>query len=90
MNPRVQQAINGIKFWLVQRKFRDLWEYHELGDDGRFERLVGAGGKRFDGLSPAGHVASIRRLTKELVGAGYDVQLDGIEQQLREWGYSHE
>jgi len=69
---------------MVRNYFRDLNEFY-AGDTGRFERMVGAGGKSFETTSPAGWARHIDLLALECIDFHAD-ELRRIFDQLTVWG----
>lgn len=74
-----------IQMWLIRKYFHDLTEFFS-GDEGRFTRMVGAGGRQFDTASPKGWARHIRNCTTEAVVGIHGKEIEVIESQLRDWG----
>jgi hypothetical protein len=74
-----------VKMWLIRQYYTDLVEYY-AGDDGRFTRMVGAGGKQFETASPKGWAAHIHNCTTAEVITHHGAEVEAIANQLRLWG----
>jgi len=81
--PYMSRLIAKLCMGMIRNYFHDLNEFY-AGDHGRFERMVGAGGKSFETASPAGWALHIRNLQPECEGY-HDDELSAIHAQLAEW-----
>lgn len=71
--------------WLVRKYFNDLTEFY-AGDEGRFTRMVGAGGKQFETASPAGWATHLRSCITPAVEAASPDEVAAMLAQLEAWG----
>lgn len=71
--------------WLIRNYYHDLTEFFG-GDEGRFTRMVGSGGRQFETASPQGWAKHIVNCTTVEVLAHYRAEIEKIYRQLRAWG----
>jgi len=74
-----------VKMWLIRMYYNDLAEFF-AGDENRFGRMVGQGGKQFDAASPLGWGRHILNCVTPEVLAHHGEEIDRICSQLRDWG----
>lgn len=74
-----------VKMWLIRKYYHDLSEFF-AGDENRFGRMVGQGGKQFDTASPAGWARHILNCATDEVLTHHGEEVGQICNQLRGWG----
>lgn len=74
-------AIKHIRHYL-----NDLREFYDEKDEGRFQRMIGAGGKGFDNAHPNGWVNAICNISERASQYHAD-ELIVIAQTLTRWGH---
>jgi len=74
-----------VKMWLIRQYYHDLTEFF-AGDEGRFTRMVGSGGKQFETASPLGWARHIANCTTTEVRRCHGNEIERIYGQLGAWG----
>ncbi len=74
-----------VKMWLIRKYYHDLAEFF-AGDEGRFTRMVGSGGKQIETASPLGWARHIVNCTTTEVLARHGDEIERIYVQLGAWG----
>lgn len=77
------KADGAIKF--IRQYLHDLTEFYS-GDEGRFQRMVGSGGKSFDNAHPGGWATAIGNLSQQAMPY-HAAELERIAGILAGWGH---
>ena len=74
-----------VKMWLIRQYYNDLSEFF-AGDENRFGRMVGQGGKQFETASPLGWAKHILNCVTVDVLTHHGEEVGRICGQLSKWG----